>query len=209
MKKFPINKAARTVGIAFILSVILVTIVDDFLLANFAVPGDKEQLSHDIITYPSLFYSAVVGYILVLILDAIISLALYIVLKPTNEKLARLTSVLRLTYVIALLVGVVALALKIIDVYDYSTIKLIGYVFFGLHILFLGYTVYKSDYLPKLIGVLLMVASLCYVVFFVDFNLSEPLLLSIMLLMAIAELSLSIWLIIKRNRISSLIKSKI
>jgi hypothetical protein len=33
---------------------------------------------------------------------------------------------------------------------------------FGLHLLVLGYLVYKSVYLPKFVGVLLVIASLCY-----------------------------------------------
>ena len=37
--KLSTSKAALVVGIAFISSVVIVTIVDDFLLANFVVPG--------------------------------------------------------------------------------------------------------------------------------------------------------------------------
>ena len=195
------SKAALLVGIAFIISVVIVTLVDDFLLANFVVPGDTPALEKDIEENSVAFHFATFGYLLVLLLDSIIGLALYVVLRPANEKLALLTSALRLLYAFILITGVSALGLQSIDVYGFANLKLIGYLFFALHILALGYTVTISGYIPKTLGVLLILASLTYTVFFVDLKLPEALLNSIMLTMAIAELSLSIWLIVKRNKL--------
>ena len=193
------GKAAMVVGIAFITSVFIVTLVDDFLLANFVVPGDTAALAHDIEANRGVFGLAVIGYLLVLSLDSIIGLALYVVLKPANKNLALLTSVLRLLYVVILVFGLFTLAFQIIDAYAYASIKLVGYIFFALHIFVLGYSVLKSEYIPKSLGVLLILASFTYIVFFVDFQLPESMMAIMMLIMAIAELSLSIWLIVKRN----------
>ena len=41
---------------------------------------------------------------------------------------------------------------------------LIWGLFFSLHLLVFGYLVYKSGYIPKIIGVLLVVASLSYLI---------------------------------------------
>ncbi len=193
------SKAAMVVGIAFITSVLIVTLVDDFLLANFVVPGDTAALARDIEANGWLFGFAVVGYLIVLALDSIIGLAFYVVLKPANKNLALLTAVLRLLYVCFLVSGLFSLVFQIIDVYGYANIKLLGYMFFALHIFVLGYSVFKSGYIPKSLGVLLIIASFTYVVFFVDLQLPEVLGVIIMLTMAIAELSLCIWLIVKRN----------
>ena len=195
------SKAAMVVGVAFIASVLIVTLVDDFLLANFVVPGDTAALANDIEASRRRFGFAVGGYLLVLALDAIIGLALYVVLKPTNKNLALLTAVLSGLYSWTLIIGVFALAFQSIDVYSYASIKLLGYVFFALHIFVLGYSVFKSGYIPKSLGILLVVASFTYLVFFVDFHLPETLEIIIMSTMAVAELSLSIWLIVKRNRL--------
>jgi len=195
------SKAAMVVGIAFITSVFIVTLVDDFLLANFVVPGDTEALASDIEANGRLFGFAVVGYLLVLVLDSIIGLALYAVLKPANKNLALLTAVLRLLYVCTLVIGLLCLVFKIIDVYGYASIKLFGYIFFALHIFVLGYSAFKSEYIPKSLGILLVVASFTYIVFFVDYHLPKTLEVIIMSTMAIAELSLSIWLMVKRNRL--------
>jgi len=193
------SKAAMVVGIAFITSIIVVTIVDDFLLANFVVPGDTAALARDIESNGKLFGFAVVGYLFVLALDSIIGLALYVVLKPSNKNLALLTAALRLLYAGILVSGLFALVIDVVDVYGYATIKLFGYIFFSLHIFALGYSIFKSGYIPKILGVLLIIASFTYIVFFIDFHLSEILEVIIMLTMAIAEFSLSIWLMVKRS----------
>jgi len=193
------SKAAMVTGVAFITSILIVSLVDDVLLANFLVPGDTAALARDIEANPRLFGFAVVGYLLVLVLDSVIGLALYVVLKPSSQKLALITAVLRLLYASILAIGLFALVIQVIDVYGYETIKSAGYVFFALHVFVLGYTVFKSGYIPKSIGALLIIASFTYVVFFVDLRLSEALETVIMLTMAVAELSLSIWLMVKRN----------
>lgn len=196
------RKAAIIVGVSFITSVFIVTLIDDFLLANFVVPGDSSALAKDIEANRKLFGFAVIGYLLVLVLDSIIGLALYVVLKPANKKLAWYTGALRLLYACTLIIGLFALVFQIIDVYGYASLKLFGYIIFALHILVLGYSVFKSGYMPKSLGILLMFTSLTYIVFFVDnTNLSEILMVSIMLIMLIAELSLSVWLMWKRNRL--------
>ena len=166
MKNFITNltpsKAAMVVGIAFIISVFIVTLVDDFLLANFVVPGDTEALASDIEANRRLFGFAVVGYLLVLALDTIIGLALHVVLKPANKNLASLTAVLRVLYDCTLVIGLLGLVFQIIDAYGYASLKLFGYIFFTLHIFVLGYSVVKSGYIPKSLGILLIVASFTY-----------------------------------------------
>ncbi len=195
------RKAAMIVGIAFISSTVIVSFVDDVLLANFVVPGDTEALVSDIEASGKRFAFAVVGYLLVLALDSIIALALYVVLKPANKNLAWLTGVLRLLYAGILLSGLLALVFQVIDVYAYAAVKSFGYIVFALHIFVLGYSVFKSGYIPKSLGILLIIASFTYSVFFVDLNLSDLLEVIIMLTMAIAELSLSVWLMVRRNRL--------
>ncbi|SMF17067.1 protein of unknown function [Alteromonadaceae bacterium Bs31] len=195
------SKAAKVVGIAFISSVIIVTIVDDFLLANFVVPGDSAALARDIKSNGTLFFVAVLGYLLVLALDSIIALALYVVLSPSNKQFALLTATLRLLYAGILVIGLVALVIELVDVYGYATIKLVGYSFFSLHIFVLGYSVFRSEYIPRTLGLLLIAASFTYIVFFIDFQLPEIVEVITMLTMAIAELSLSIWLMVQNSRL--------
>ena len=159
------SKAALIVGIAFVVSVLIVTVVDDFLLANFVVPGDTAVLASDIEANPGVFVLSAIGYLFVLVLDSIIGVALYVVLKSANKTLAALTGALRLLYAVILMSGVLALLSQIIDACGYASIKLLGYVFFASHIFVLGFSVLRSGYIPKSLGVLLIVASFTYIVF--------------------------------------------
>lgn len=187
--------AGRVVGLAFILSVFIVTLVDDLLLANFVIPGDASVLARDIQANPELFGFAVFGYLIVLALDSVIGLALYVVLKPAGKNVAFLTAGLRLLYAGTLATGVVTLALQLIDADGYEAVKRWGYVFFALHIFVLGYAILKAVYVPNTLGIILIIASFSYVFFYIDLQLPDAVLILIMLTMAIAELAFSVWLI--------------
>lgn len=189
------------VGIAFLTSVLVVTLVDDFLLPNFVVPGDTSALARDIEANPETFLFAAIGYLTVLVLDSIIAVALYVVLKPASRTRAALMSALRLLYAAVLTIGVLALLFQVVDAYGYAQIKLLGYIFFASHILVLGYSVILSGYIPKALGVWLIVAAFTYAVFFVDIQLPAALSLLTMLTMAGAELALSVWLLVKRKNL--------
>ncbi|TPV96023.1 MAG: DUF4386 domain-containing protein [Myxococcales bacterium FL481] len=202
-KNIEASKAAMAVGVAFIASIVLVTLVDDFLLANFVVPGDTEVLAREIAADRHKLSLAAAGYLFVLALDTVIGLALYIVLKPASRVLAWLTAAFRLSYVVVLSIGVFALVFDLVDARDYAAIKLFGYVLFALHLVFLGYTVFRSEYMPRSLGALLVVAALTYAVFFVELDLPEVAEILAMLTMLLAELSLSLWLIVRRNTLPS------
>ncbi len=191
--------AAMVVGIAFLVSALIVTLVDDLLLANFVVPGDTSALARDIEANPKALVFASIGYLAVLVLDAIIGIGLYVVLKPANRRLAALTGALRVLYAAALMIAVLALLFQTIDVFRYAVIKDIGYILFASHIFLLGYVVFVSGYIPKILGVLLIIASLTYSVFFIDIQLPEYFLVLVMLTMAFAEIALCIWLLVKRK----------
>jgi hypothetical protein len=196
------RKAAIVFGVSIIAMFILAIIVDDFILANFIGPGGTAALAKDIGAAQARFGLAVAGYLLILLLDVVIALALYVILKPVGRKLASLTSALRLTYAIILVIAVLALVLQFIDVYSYGTVKLIGYIFFTGHIFFLGYAVLKSEYIPNGLGVLLLIAFLSYIVLLYGKSLVPEALLPIFVVpAAISELSLGIWLLWKRAKL--------
>jgi len=84
----------------------------------------------------------------------------------------------------------------------------IGLVFFALSITVLGYLIYRSDYIPKLLGILLIFASLGYLTdSFANFllpdydNYADIFALVVFAPAFIAELSLCLWLILKGSKI--------
>ena len=75
----------------------------------------------------------------------------------------------------------------------------IALVFFGFHCLAIGLLIYGSSFLPRFLGVLLVIAGLCYLIStFV--NLVFPVIalpFDIQLLSYAAEVVLCLWLIVK------------
>lgn len=198
----PQRKAAIVVGVAIIAMFFLAIIVDNFILSNFIGPGDVAALASDIEADQTRFGLAVAGYLLILILDLAIALALYVILKPVSKILASLTAVFRLLYTAIMVISVFSLVFHFINVQGYGNIKLIGYLFFTAHIFMLGYSVLKSGYIPKGLGILLIIAFFCYIVLLYGKSIvPEQLLPVVVVPAAIAELLLGVWLLVKGGKV--------
>jgi hypothetical protein len=88
----------------------------------------------------------------------------------------------------------------------YLSLRLHGYgydislVFFGFHCLLLGYLIFRSGYFPRFLGVLLIIASLGYLVnsfaVFVAPAFDAKIALFVLLPGALAEYSLCLWMIV-------------
>lgn len=80
----------------------------------------------------------------------------------------------------------------------------IGIFFFSFHILLLGYLVFKSGYVPRILGVLLLITSISYLVDSAGIILfsNYPVLISSILAlpMIIGELVFIIWLVFKGGK---------
>src|SRR2546422_7857481 len=73
-------------------------------------------------------------------------------------------------------------------------------VFFGFFCLLLGYLIFRSGFLPRIIGVLLAFQGLCYVAnSFTDFlaPAHAALVFSILAISAVGEISFCLWLLVK------------
>ena len=75
----------------------------------------------------------------------------------------------------------------------------VALVFFGVHCLAIGWLIYRSSFLPRFLGVLLLIAGLCYListfVYLVFPMIALP--FDIQILSYAAEVALCLWLIVK------------
>ncbi len=223
------NKAAKIAGIGYLVIFVLGIVINFFVFGGLIVKGDAETTANNIAANEILFRSGMAGWIVVLIIDIIIAWALYIFLKPVSKSLSLITAWFRLVYiaifgitqlnllfVIVLLSGadflkvftpaqVKALALLFIDGHNYGF--LIALVFFGVHLFLISRLIFKSGYVPKYVGIVLVLASFGYIVdSFANFllpNYSEYQLM-FMLLVAVpgivGELTFTIWLLNKGSK---------
>jgi hypothetical protein len=120
----------------------------------------------------------------VFILDVVAILALYVVLKPVNRNLSLLAAFFGLIHVAIAGLNLLTdfFALLLLSGADYLTVFepdqlhalvllllnshrygfQLGLFFFSLHLFVLGYLVFKSGYLPRILGVFLIVSSFGY-----------------------------------------------
>jgi len=222
-----LRKAALIAGFAYL--AIFIFGFSFSIIESFIVSGDATATAENIIASESLFRLAIAGLMITLIADAIVAWALYIFFKPISKGVSLLTAWLRLLYTaifgftVAILYSVLillsgakfltvfepnqlnALALIFINIYQYGLD--IGYVFFGLHIFGLGYLILKSRTLPRVLGILLMIAFVGYMINSFASVLSSsyantPIFFIIFIAVPaiIAELSLTLWLLFKGGK---------
>ncbi|MBG6110201.1 hypothetical protein H4V97_000120 [Flavobacterium sp. CG_23.5] len=77
----------------------------------------------------------------------------------------------------------------------------IGLVFFGFYCLIIGYVLFKSNFLPKIFGILYALSGLCYLInsftMFLSKGFENPIFLYLAIPIFIGELSFCLWLLIK------------
>ncbi|MDP9320269.1 MAG: DUF4386 domain-containing protein [Chloroflexota bacterium] len=222
------RKAALVAGFGY-LGILVVDTIALSLVDGLIVRGDAAATASKITASESLFRLGIASWIVVLALDAVVAWALYIFLEPVDRHLSMLAAWFRLVFVAiagSALVGLLsasrllstagnstafepdqfaALAMLSLSPYEYAFN--VGYVFFGLHILCLGYLILKSDYVPRLLGVLLVVASAGYFIdsfaSVVSSNYADNQALFIVFVAVpalVAEYSLAFWLLIKGGK---------
>lgn len=77
----------------------------------------------------------------------------------------------------------------------------IGLVFFGFYCILIGFVIYKTNAIPRIIGALYAIAGLCYLInsftMFLSKGFSNPMFIYLAIPIFIGELSVCLWLLIK------------
>ena len=212
----------RVFGLTFLIRFIPAIFSEFFVRSTLVVPGDAATTATNIMASEGLFRAGIASMLIVFVLDVVAILALYVVLKPVNRNLSLLAAFFGLIHVaiaglnlltdflaLLLLSGadyltvfetdqLHALVLLFLDAHEYGW--WIGIVFFSLHVFLLGYLVFKSGYFPRILGVLLILASLAYLIdglaiLILPSYEVTPVFLAIPI--AAAELLFPLWLLIK------------
>jgi len=181
-----INKTARIAGILTLLIVVLAPFSMIYVPTNLVVPGDAAATANHIMASEELFRLSIASDSIVFLIEIVLTVLLYVLLKPVSKTLSLIAAFSRLAmtiiqginllnhfFVLLLLSGAGYLtvfapdqiqALVMMFLNAHENVVLIWGLFFSLHLFVFGYLVYKSGYIPKVIGVLLVAASLSYLI---------------------------------------------
>lgn len=225
-----VNKIARVAGLLYLIIIASGIFAEFFVRSNLIVAGDATATANNIMASEGLFRTSIGADVVMILSDVALALLFYLLLKPVNDALSLLAAFFRLAqaavlgfnllnlfFVLQLLSGASFLAvfgtvqlhaLVMLFLEAHGTGYSIGLVFFGVHCAILGYLIFKSGYFPKILGILLTVASAGYLIdSFSNFLLPnyqdyESIFLAVVFIPAfIAELSLCLWLLIKGVKI--------
>lgn len=191
--------------------------------------GDAAATASNIANDEWLFRLGIVGSLLTQIIQILAVLLLYKLFKPVNKNHAGLMVVFALVGVpIAMLSTLNLLAVLLllngadylqsftvdqlnsnmmffIDLHEQGVF--IATIFWGLWLLPLGYLIYKSGYLPRIIGVLVFIGGLGYLLdpmtrfILTDFGSYEDVLVPAFSIMTIGEVLFGLWLIFRGAKI--------
>jgi hypothetical protein len=203
---------ARLAGLLYLLIIAAGMIGELFVRGTLIVPGNAATTANQIIAHESLWRLGIAVDLLMHICDIPLMFIFYQLLKPANKNVALLALLFNLVQTAVLVANKqnlvnALLQAKTSPIAAYSAIQLheygfgIGLIFFGCACLCYGYLIYCSDYFPKVLGIFMSIAGICYLsgsfIQVVLPKLSHQFGALFLLPCFIAELSLCVWLLIK------------
>lgn len=215
-----IQTYARIAGILLLISMVAGGVGEFYVPSKLIVSRDAAATAANIIAHESLFRIGFATYLVEAVCDTALSLVMYVLLKAVRKDLALLAAffglvstavfaVSELFYFGALFILGGADYLKTFSPAQLNTLGLLSLkfyayggtifmAFYGIATLLRAYLIYRSDYLPKFLGVLLALAGVGFVLKNLTLVLTPAYASDLLLLaMPLAALSLMLWLLVK------------
>lgn len=221
-KVIALKKNARLAGLLYLILVITGVFSIMYVSSQIIVQGDANTTAKNILAKEFLFRTGIVNDLISNTIFVLLVLVLYRMFKQINENQAKLMVALVIVQIPVVFImeslNITSLmifkgellqtfdinkrqdfAMLFLKINDYSTLTI--EMFWGLWLLPFGLLVYKSRFIPRIFGILLIIAGIAYI------NSSLTSLLfpsystfvsqSTLLLVAIGEISITLWLLIK------------
>ena len=218
-----LRRLCRVAGVLY-LAIFVLYPVSTLARSALVVPGDAATTAENVAANESVFRWGMAGEATIFLIEIVLAGVLYVLLRPVSRSLSLAAALARAAEGVVMAAGNVvtsimtlvmvsgagylaafsteqrdALALAFQDAND--MVILVWGLFFGLHLLLLGWLVYRSGFLPKLPGILLALAGVGYLAqsygTLVAPDLSGELSTVVLVLAVPGELMFAVWLLIK------------
>lgn len=212
------RKLARQAGLLYLLIAVFGAFAIAYVPSQIVVAGDAQATLANLQARPGLFRLGVFADMAVIGLEIELTAILFFLLRPVDPLGSLVAAMARYGMVLVMLVnlllnvtafmmaqgtlpGAPATILALFDVHAMG-IYLWG-VLFGSHLLVLGTLIWRSGYLPRLLGGALVIGAFGYLIegmsriMGLDYPILGVLITGLLILVTIAELSLAFWLLIK------------
>lgn len=211
---------ARIAGVLFLLSMIAGGFGEFYVPSKLIVSRDAAATANNITAFMSLFRLSFASYLVEAVCDVALAWIFYVLLRPVRRDLALLAAFFGLvstaTFAIAELFYFAASfilggadylkafspeqvsSLAMLSLKFYGVGSGVFMVFYGIACILRGYLIFRSDYLPKVLGVLLALAGVGFVTHNFLLILAPAYASDFLLLpMFLAGVSLTVWFLAK------------
>jgi hypothetical protein len=204
------RKASLTAGIALALLAAL-SVFGNFVAINpLVTPGDATATAQSILASETMFRWGIASLILVAIGDVIVAAALLTLFRSVNRGVSTAAAWFRSAYAAVYLIGISQLLIAVTVLADpdqamraieaFHIIWQAGLILFAVHLLLEGYLAYRSNFMPKVFGILLAVAGLGYLADGFGAVLISDYSFGIGRFTFVGEVALIFWLLIRGTR---------
>lgn len=217
------QRYARFGGLLYVLIIILGVSGEFFFRGKLLVAGNETATATNIQASPLLWRMGIVAEYVMIIFAIILGMIYFFLLRPVHQKLNLLATFFRLVSIVVQIIAI----LSLIDVLFYLDGSKLVQTFtpeqryamtgilikshsygYGVSLLFLGccfivhgYLIYRSEFLPKWLGILIQIAGLCYIangfVLIIAPTAAKAAFQLMFLPVFVAETSLGLWLLVK------------
>ena len=221
-----LNIVARIAGIGYLTIFVTGIFANFFVLESIVVPNDAQVTYNNILENTSRFRIGFLSFVIMVVFDVVLTWALYVLFEPVNRNLSLFGAWFRLVNTALFGVALFALfnvlhltsgeeylnafepaqlqAKVMLAIESFNNIWLIGLLFFGIHLAALGYLIIQSKFITNFIGILLIIASLGYVIdsaahfMMPNYNDYKNIFSMIVVIPGVVgEFSLTLWLLIR------------
>ena len=214
---------ARIGGVLYLIIIVAGLFGELFVRSNLIVSDDATATANNIMASEQLWRIGFAGSLIMLVCAIPLALIIYVLLSPVSRNIALLAVFFNLVSIAVEALNnlnsfaalfplgssdyLKAFEPQQLHVLAYHSLRMhtsgynISLIFFGMNCFFWGYLIFKSGYFPKILGVLLIICSVCYVTnsfaWFLAPKFAATLIPGILVPCLVAELSFCLWLLVK------------
>lgn len=165
--------ASLVSGLGLLAMVVLMTAGYFGAVVPLITPGDAAKTATDISQSGMVYLAGVLAIFLVTLIDVLVAVAWFALLKNVNRKLSAVAGWMRIAFagLFAVATSQLAYAYTVLDqpelalhaIESFRTIWLVSLSLFGLYLILIGYLEFRSTFVPKVFGVLLVISGTGYI----------------------------------------------
>lgn len=224
--RISLAKASLIAGIGLLIMALTVPFAEFYIFPKL-IGQNSIETATNILNNRMLFTTSIFLHFITLLCDIVVAWALYIFLKPVDKQFSLLTAWFRLIYTAMYLIALANL-IKVINLIKFESQAVLtnqtdlsgsiefyinsfrlewefGLLIFGIYLILLGYLVFKAEYIPKIFGILLIIAGIGYIVNTLSSFLLPEINTEFLTVTFFGELIFMFWLLIKGSKIKGVI----